>query len=60
MTHVAVYMGTKNGVDIVNQHSSYHDQHDYHDDWQTDAPHSWRSDWLFLFMSTTQESHGGE
>ena len=40
MTHVAVYMGTKNGVDIVNQHSSYHDQHDYHDDWQTDAPHS--------------------
>lgn len=40
MTHVAVYMGTKNGVDIVNQHSSAGDKHDYHDDWQTDAPHS--------------------
>ena len=40
MTHVAVYMGTKNGVDIVNQHSSAEDKHDYHDDWQTDTRNS--------------------
>ena len=40
MTHVAVYMGTKNGVDIVNQHSSAGDKHDYHDNWQTDTPRS--------------------
>lgn len=33
-------MGTKNGVDIVNQHSSAEDKHDYHADWQTDTRNS--------------------
>lgn len=34
--HVAVYVGTENGKDVVNQHSAKDENHLLHDDWQPD------------------------